>query len=581
MTMKSAERRLGHYQLLLLLGHGSFADVYLGEHIHLKSVAAIKMLYTRLLKEQRENFLNEARVLAQLSHPHIIRILDFGIEEDVPYLVMDYASEGSLSQRHARNTLVPLKTVVDYVRQIGDGLQYAHDKKLIHRDLKPDNILIGQNGDLLLGDFGVALIAQSTYSQDLRRSFAGTVFYMAPEQLQGKPVFASDQYALGIMTYEWLCGTYPFQGTMVELYSQHSAVPPASLREYVPSLSQEVDQVVLRALAKDPNQRFASVKEFARALEQAYLSSRTTDGAYPILTPQPDPSMAASAQEPAESSRQKPPEASLIASSQVTQPDAVMAVSLREPSEDSLIASSQTPAAAYMRAPALSTAPPPPTTPAPWIVGAIGSLRVKLSLEKKFLLPGLALLILLGGSGISVYAFSQQNHKLAVVGTPASSSTGNAHGVVTQSPLKNAGSTPTKASSAKPTPIISSASLTAQPTQAPNSTIPPTAAPKATATSVPVPAPAPTAAPTPVPVCPATIQDGSTGSLVKTLQSTLNARYSAGSFPNSPHNFSPPLAVDGDFGALTKAAVEDYQTAKGIIVDGIVGPQTWHSLGYC
>ncbi|MBV9617400.1 MAG: protein kinase, partial [Ktedonobacteraceae bacterium] len=104
--MKRAEQHLGHYHLLRLLGHGSFADVYLGEHIHLKSVAAIKMLSTHLLKEQRENFLHEARVLAQLSHPHIIRILDFGIEEDIPYLVMDYASEGSLSQRHPRNTML-------------------------------------------------------------------------------------------------------------------------------------------------------------------------------------------------------------------------------------------------------------------------------------------------------------------------------------------------------------------------------------------------------------------------------------------------------------------------------------------
>ncbi|MBV9713313.1 MAG: serine/threonine protein kinase, partial [Ktedonobacteraceae bacterium] len=274
--MKRAEQHLGHYHLLRLLGHGSFADVYLGEHIHLKSVAAIKMLSTHLLKEQRENFLHEARVLAQLSHPHIIRILDFGIEEDIPYLVMDYASEGSLSQRHPRNTMLPIKTVVEYVQQIGDGLQYAHDKKLIHRDLKPENILLAQNGDLLLADFGVALIAQNTRSQDAKADFAGTALYMAPEQLQGKPEFASDQYALGIMTYEWLSGTCPFHGTLVELYSQHSLVPPPPLREHVPSLSQEVEQVVLRALAKDPRQRFASVKDFARALEQAYQASRTT-----------------------------------------------------------------------------------------------------------------------------------------------------------------------------------------------------------------------------------------------------------------------------------------------------------------
>src|SRR5947209_506096 len=136
-----------------------------------------------------------------------ICVSDFGIDNGVPYLAMDYAPGGTLRQRHRGNTKLAVTTVVDYVRQIGEGLQYAHDQKLIHRDLKPENVLIGARGDLHLSDFGVALIAQSARSQEAKANLAGTASYIAPEQLSGKPEFASDQYALGIMVYEWLCGT--------------------------------------------------------------------------------------------------------------------------------------------------------------------------------------------------------------------------------------------------------------------------------------------------------------------------------------------------------------------------------------
>lgn len=121
-------QHLGNYRLLRLAGRGGFADVYLGEHIHLKSLAAIKVLFTRLAEDMQEDFLKEARLLARLSHLHIIRILDFGISEGIPFLVMDYAPEGTLRKRHPRNTKLPVTTVVGYVEQIADGLQYAHDQ---------------------------------------------------------------------------------------------------------------------------------------------------------------------------------------------------------------------------------------------------------------------------------------------------------------------------------------------------------------------------------------------------------------------------------------------------------------------
>ena len=151
--------QLGHYQLIQLLGRGGFAEVYLGEHLSLRTQAAIKVLYTRLLKGDAEEFLKEARTIAHLIHPGIVRIFDFEVQQDTAFLVMDYAPNGTLYQRHPKGTQLPLPSIVDYVRQVADALQYAHDQKIIHRDIKPENMLIGRMGEVLLSDFGVASIA--------------------------------------------------------------------------------------------------------------------------------------------------------------------------------------------------------------------------------------------------------------------------------------------------------------------------------------------------------------------------------------------------------------------------------------
>jgi serine/threonine protein kinase len=264
-------QQLGDYRLMRLIGKGGFADVYLGEHIRRKTLTAVKVLHARLAQDNLKSFLNEARSF-RLKHTHIMQILDFGLEDDTGYLVMDYAPNGSLRQRHPKGSQLPLPTIVTYVRQIADALQYAHDEGVIHRDIKPDNMLLGQNDQVLLSDFGIASIAQTVTSLNLRDQ-AGTVTYMAPEQLQGKPRPASDQYSLGIVVYEWICGSRPFQGTFTEIHGQHLAAPPPSLRGRVPSLPASVEEVVMTALAKDPRHRFATMHAFANALEQAYLIS--------------------------------------------------------------------------------------------------------------------------------------------------------------------------------------------------------------------------------------------------------------------------------------------------------------------
>lgn len=284
-------RELGHYRLIFLIGHGGFADVYLGEHIHLKSLAAIKLLRSNLNDTHQENFINEACTLARLVHPHITRILDFGIEKGVAFLVMEFATHGTLRQRYPEHSKLPLALIIDYMNQIADALQCAHDQKFIHRDLKPENILIGQRDDLLLSDFGAALFGRSVNDPTLEERFMGTAPYTAPEQWDNKPQFASDQYAMGIMAYEWLCGRRPFRGKFIEIYRQHHNQAPPPLREIVPSLPIEVEQVVLRALEKDPARRYPNVSIFAAELELAYqLSRRKTAISRPSI---PDPSVSA------------------------------------------------------------------------------------------------------------------------------------------------------------------------------------------------------------------------------------------------------------------------------------------------
>jgi eukaryotic-like serine/threonine-protein kinase len=279
-------QQLGNYRLTRLLGQGSFAEVYLGVHTLLGTTVAIKVLHTQVTEDDVTQFQQEALLLASLRHPHIIRILDFGLDRQTPYLVMDHAPNGNLRTRHARGTVLPVSTVVDYVKQIAQALQYAHDRKVIHRDIKPENMLLGENNQILLSDFGIALITQSSREQSTK-DMAGTVAYMAPEQIQAHPRPQSDQYSLGIVAYEWLCGTRPFQGSLAEIAIKHSVTLPQSPRQHSPTLSPDIEYVILTSLAKQPEKRFASVSAFATALEQASRDMLPTDLLPPLDTPSP------------------------------------------------------------------------------------------------------------------------------------------------------------------------------------------------------------------------------------------------------------------------------------------------------
>lgn len=268
---------LGNYRLIRLLGRGGFADVYLGEHIHLNTYAAIKILRTQLAEDGMENFRTEARTLAHLRHPNIVQVLDFGVDDLTPFFVMQYAPNGTLRQRHPRGVPVALNLVVSYVKQVAAALQFAHNQKFIHRDIKPENMLVGEQNQILLSDFGIAVVTASARAENPvlnagAWSPAGTASYMAPEQIQGKTLPASDQYALATVVYEWLTGAVPFNGPYMEVVAQQISANPAPLRDKVPSLPPDVEQIVLTALNKDPQRRFGRVEVFATALERAAQS---------------------------------------------------------------------------------------------------------------------------------------------------------------------------------------------------------------------------------------------------------------------------------------------------------------------
>jgi serine/threonine protein kinase len=200
-------RVLGNYRLQRLIGKGGQASVYLGQHRLLEQQqAAIKILHASVITQPDiDAFRKEADTIAALKHLHIVRLLDFDIVHNTPFLVMDYYPAGSLRDRHPRGTPISLAQIIAYVHQVADALQYAHDHRVIHRDVKSANMLLNPHGDVVLSDFGIAAGAHSTSSL-LTQDIAGTVYYMAPEQIQRQPRCESDQYALAVGVYEWLAG---------------------------------------------------------------------------------------------------------------------------------------------------------------------------------------------------------------------------------------------------------------------------------------------------------------------------------------------------------------------------------------
>ncbi len=316
-------QQFGNYRLVSLLGQGGFAEVYLGQHVRLNLQAAIKVLHTHLTDQEVEHFQQEAETIAELVHPAIVRVFDYDVQDGVPFLVMDYAPGGSLRRRYPKGSVVSLPQIVSPVKQVAAGLQYAHDHKFIHRDIKPENMLVGRHEEVLLSDFGLAALAHSSASLSTQEAI-GTLPYMAPEQIEGHPRAASDQYALGVVVYEWLCGQRPFEGSATEVMVQQLTMPPPPLHEKVATIPLGIEQVVLRALAKDPKDRFASVAAFAEALEEANQLAPSAPMRLASESPAPGPDAAPSYATVAEAP--SPPGAPMVAT-----PSAELSVGAFEP----------------------------------------------------------------------------------------------------------------------------------------------------------------------------------------------------------------------------------------------------------
>src|SRR5438874_6268342 len=279
----------GRYRILRKLGTGGMANVYLAEDQELGRRVAIKILNERHANDDQfiERFRREAKNAAGLSHPNIVSIYDRGEAEGTYYISMEYLEGRSLKELILARGPAPISVAIDYARQILAALRVAHRQGLVHRDIKPHNVLVDGEGRLKVTDFGIARAGPSQMTEE--GSIIGTAQYLSPEQAQGAPVTpASDLYSVGIVLYELLTGEVPFSGeTPVELAMKHLSrvpEPPSHLR---PEIQRDLDFVVMRALAKSPEERYTSADEMdadlARIARGVAVSPETEEAATAII----------------------------------------------------------------------------------------------------------------------------------------------------------------------------------------------------------------------------------------------------------------------------------------------------------
>ena len=279
----------GRYQVVRKLGAGGMANVYLAEDQELGRRVAIKILNDRHANDEQfvERFRREAKNAAALSHPNIVSIYDRGEAEGTYYIAMEYLDGRSLKELINSRGPAPLNVAIEYVRQILSALRFAHRHGIVHRDIKPHNVLVDADGRVKVTDFGIARAGASQMTE--AGSIVGTAQYLSPEQARGTAVDQrSDLYSLGIVLYELVTGKLPFNGdTPVEIAMKHLSQTPELPSSIRPELPHELDLVVTRALAKDPDQRYQSAEEMDADLERlargAQVSAETEESATQIM----------------------------------------------------------------------------------------------------------------------------------------------------------------------------------------------------------------------------------------------------------------------------------------------------------
>jgi serine/threonine-protein kinase len=263
--------KLGQYEVQDFIGQGAMGLVYRAYHSQLERTGAVKVLQAMSPDpDTTSRFRHEAQAIAQMRHPNIVNVYDFGDFQGTPYMIVEYVPGGSLAERMSKKDVDP-STALRYLRGIAAGLDYAHGHGVVHRDVKPANVLLSSEDTPVLADFGLAKLLQGSSLKSMTGVTTGTPAYMAPEQVTGGKIGpAADRYSLATIAYEMLTGVIPFDGEalMELLYSQvHREPPPPSSRNH--SLGPRVDTVVMRGLAKDPGARWESCTAFVEALAAA------------------------------------------------------------------------------------------------------------------------------------------------------------------------------------------------------------------------------------------------------------------------------------------------------------------------
>ena len=261
------------YEILSQVGQGGMATVFLARQRSMNRNVALKFLPTAFLNDETylQRFEREVKIVAQLEHRNIVPVYDFGEFESQPYIAMRYMPAGSVEELLAAGK-IPLPHVLSIVEQVASALDHAHQNDILHRDLKPSNILLDDGGGVFITDFGIARILSEGSGKITTQGVVGTPSYMSPEQAQGEPLDGrSDIYALGVMLFELMTGRRPFESdTPYSIAVMHVTTPPPSPRDIEPNVSGNVEQVIMRALRKAPQDRYASAGDLAEALRQAF-----------------------------------------------------------------------------------------------------------------------------------------------------------------------------------------------------------------------------------------------------------------------------------------------------------------------
>jgi eukaryotic-like serine/threonine-protein kinase len=259
------------YELEELVGTGGMSSVFRARDTQLDRRVAIKILHEHYAAdpEYLERFRSEARAVARLSHPNIVTVIDRGDDGGRQYIVFEHVDGENLKELVLRSGRLPVRRAVELALAVADGLAFAHDHGLVHRDVKPQNVLLSGEGEVKVTDFGIARSLHVDHGVTQTGTVLGTGEYLAPEQASGKAVSpATDVYSLGVVLWELLAGDVPFVGeNFVAVALRHVNEPPPSLRERRPDVSPRLEAAVDRALAKDPGRRFPSMAAFAGELQ--------------------------------------------------------------------------------------------------------------------------------------------------------------------------------------------------------------------------------------------------------------------------------------------------------------------------